>query len=438
MLQVDEKLTYVGLRACKLHDLMRDIVIHMLHKEEFGVIFKNQSNNILTKGVRHVAFLNASFGYLSSKIGEVKARTLLTFAMSWCSPSMLHQMIVSFKLLRVLDLSGTNIKNFSSVVCDLIHLQYLSLRTQVGALPASLHRLQSLQTIDLRNTLVREFPPGIELAIFPKLRNNNGFLRDQKNNKSLMNLQTLRGVVGDEILFNQLHHSTKLQKLYVDMEDFSWSCDIIEEMRKLWSLKVTVLGYGYDNCKLELENIYAPPPYLEKLHLIVDIMGGYLPEWIRSLAHLRVLKLGKSRVVGDPLETLAHLPNLERIQKARLPPTVNTPAVCLINLEHGFASARHSSPSENPKKRLNAISIAVFKSISQILYLNALGIVVSYLKLRERESKRKKALTLFGVDAGVAVADDDDDGFRVNSVLNAEEKKIVMNAECFEVLNVEC
>lgn len=152
------------LKACRLHDLVLDMAIHLFTEEDFGAVLKNQ-NEFGT--VRRLA-IQTNEMTAPSKTGELNPRSLLMFGEHEFTASSFGQSLVIFRLLRVLDLERTKIKSLPDVVGGLIHLRYLSLKwSSVQILPASLGRLCNLQTLDIRETLVQTFPSG---AMLFKLR----------------------------------------------------------------------------------------------------------------------------------------------------------------------------------------------------------------------------------------------------------------------------
>ncbi|KAK1268649.1 Disease resistance protein RPM1 [Acorus gramineus] len=77
--------------------------------------------------------------------------------------------LISFRLLKVIDLDGMPLKVFPPEITELLHLRYLSLRdTSISELPKSIKRLCNLETLDLKGTMVRELP--VEILKLRKLR----------------------------------------------------------------------------------------------------------------------------------------------------------------------------------------------------------------------------------------------------------------------------
>ncbi|XP_058114403.1 disease resistance protein RPM1-like [Magnolia sinica] len=298
--------------ACQVHDLMRDIAIHMFKKENFAAILTNRRNNF-EKAQCRLAIQNTAID-IPGSMPELNPRSLIVFNDQEFPSSSFCRMFSKFKLLRVLDLEGAKIKILPNEVGGLIHLRYLSLRrTQIEELPVSLQRLHNLQTLDVRDSHLKGFPTGIEKLM--KLRHLNltksygssEFYKMPKQTASLSNLQTLSGASVDGGFSRELGYLTQLKKLAIGEvkgEDCRQLCDSISQLKWLRSLKIVALGRD----ELNLQELSQPPQYLEKLHL-VGVMKEF-PRWVGSLNCLRHINLTCSQFENDPLTTLGRLPNL--------------------------------------------------------------------------------------------------------------------------------
>ncbi|XP_058114408.1 putative disease resistance protein At1g50180 [Magnolia sinica] len=149
------------LKACQVHDLMRDVAVHMFKKEEFAAILTSRRNNF-EEAQRRLAIQNAAID-IPRSMPELNTRSLLVFNDQEFPSSSFCRMFSKFKFLRVLDLEGTKIKILPNEVGGLIHLRYLSLRrTQIEELPVSLQRLHNLQTLEVRDSQLKGLPTGID------------------------------------------------------------------------------------------------------------------------------------------------------------------------------------------------------------------------------------------------------------------------------------
>ncbi|KAF3615622.1 putative 40S ribosomal protein S4-like [Capsicum annuum] len=177
-------------KACKSHDLMRDVANQMLKEERFGSILEEVNKTI-----------------------QERQRKLVIY------------------------------EDVDSIPSD-INLQ----GTLINDLPKSVKNLRNLRTLDVRNTGVKHLPAGINelqhlrhLLLSSFRDRENGFLKMDGGGKHFVKLQTLSGIESDEDLVKQLRNLTSLRKLYIgkmtqaNSGDF---CQSLERMTKLRSLTV--------------------------------------------------------------------------------------------------------------------------------------------------------------------------------------------------------
>ncbi|KAL6340399.1 hypothetical protein AAG906_006054 [Vitis piasezkii] len=189
-------------------------------------------------------------------------------------------------------------------------------------LPKSIGKLQNLQTLDLKHSLVDALP--VEIKKLQKLRH---ILAYSYNHDSEWAFAHVRGVlVGEGIgsmvelqklcyveanhgkgLIAELGKLKQLRKLGITnlMEEDGLSlCASISNMKYLEALCIC----ARDDDILKLETISDPPRYLRALYLQGRL--SRLPEWLPTLRSLVCVNFTRSRLSYDPMEVLQALPNL--------------------------------------------------------------------------------------------------------------------------------
>ncbi|CAA2956192.1 late blight resistance homolog R1A-3 [Olea europaea subsp. europaea] len=304
LVQVSKRRSDSGVKACSIHDLIRDMCLRIAKEENFLNVIKNQFS--IYEQHQHLC-IHSNFGNSKSRLFGLHIRSLLGY---FVSPLFI---VPSLKLLRVLELLTANgIKSHLVMGIEfLVYLRYLA----IPWLPSSISRLDSLEFLVLGRADV--IPPL--LLNMPKLRCLHvvTLVSFSKNcQRSQMNsLQTLSCVhiihLKDEDVLRCFPNLRRLKCTY----NQSWNrCPDLSFLAQLESLSLVFLGNSKEiklpmNIKkLTLSNIRLP---FEKMSLI-----GTLP-------NLEILKLecdafeGRSwNTKDDEFQKLKFL-KLERLKLAQ-------------------------------------------------------------------------------------------------------------------------
>ncbi|KAJ6714742.1 DISEASE RESISTANCE PROTEIN RP [Salix viminalis] len=324
LVQVVEATSYGQVKTCRVHDLVREILIKKAKEQEFVAIAKEQNMDWSEK-VRRVSIHNARAS-MRRIHGASRLRSLLVFwgTDSFPEPHKFNSLSSRSRLLTVLDLEGTPLKEFPNEVFSLIFLKYLSLRsTMVNSIPSSISKLQNLESLDLKHAQVTELPADIlklqklrHLLVYrfeteseDQILNKHGFKApDQIGNLiSLQKLCFLEADQGQKLMseLGRLIHLRRLGILKFRKEDGRDLCSSIDKLMKLRALSVTSIT---ESEVIDLEHLTSPPQFLQRLYLTGRLER--IPDWMRSLDSLVKLVLKWSRLREDPLQFLQDLPNL--------------------------------------------------------------------------------------------------------------------------------
>ncbi|XP_011013764.1 PREDICTED: disease resistance protein RPM1-like [Populus euphratica] len=149
-----EATSYGQVKTCRIHNLLREILIAKAKEQDFIAIAKEQ-NMIWSEKVCRVSIHNDMPTMRQIHVAS-RLRSLLVFwgidyfpgPPKFISPS-------RSRLLTVLDMEGTPLKEFPNEVVSLIFLKYLSLRnTKVNSVPSSISKLQNLESLDLKHAVI--------------------------------------------------------------------------------------------------------------------------------------------------------------------------------------------------------------------------------------------------------------------------------------------
>ncbi|KAH0753325.1 hypothetical protein KY285_006473 [Solanum tuberosum] len=302
---------------CKMHDLVHDLAGDILKSKLFDP--KGDDGEKLSQ-VRY-------FGCESpmDQIDKIYEPERLC-TLFWRNNYIWEDILLSFKFLRVLDLSSSGIKELSAKIGKLIYLRYLDLsNTKVTALPNSICDLYNLQTFRFINChSLKDFP--YEIGNMISLRHiyytsidkryehwrewciRNEHFQMPLNMGQLTSLQTLQLFkVGLEKgrQIEELGHLKNLRgelrivglQLVCDKEEAQTAC--LQEKPNICKLAYLWSHDESEGCEINDEHVLdglQPHPNLKTL-AVVDYLGTKFPSWFseESLPNLVKLKLSGSK-----------------------------------------------------------------------------------------------------------------------------------------------
>ena len=146
------------IRRCKVHDLMREIILkkaeglnfcHVLGDEDLSFNGKFRPGSV-QKGTNTIAVepINRNAEIHSLFLSDIDAVPMLLTGISF----------TNFKLLKAVEFEDAPLYSIPEDLGNLFDLRYLSLRgTKVNMLPKSIGKLQNLQTLDLKQSFWMRF-----------------------------------------------------------------------------------------------------------------------------------------------------------------------------------------------------------------------------------------------------------------------------------------
>ncbi|TVU04304.1 hypothetical protein EJB05_50130, partial [Eragrostis curvula] len=230
-----------------------------------------------------------------------------------------------FTLLRVLDLEGCkDVKNHHmEQVCRLFLLRFLSLRhTDVTEIPCEIEKLQHLQRLDLRETLLGGAPQSLinleKLEILDLSNRNNWrvLLKLPKGLRKMKALQRLdRFELGDDAeVAKEIGELVQLRHLGIVLIHSTEQVreSLAHSIGKITSLhSMTIENIGGSNMNF-LEGLNSPPQILRAICICGAI--DRFPSWVESHKQLADIYVYNTGLHGDQIfGVLCKLPNLVKL-----------------------------------------------------------------------------------------------------------------------------
>ncbi|KAK2662630.1 hypothetical protein Ddye_001204 [Dipteronia dyeriana] len=327
LMQVVGTTSYGRVKTCRIHDLLREIIISKSREQNFAAIAKEQ-NAMWPEKVRRLSIHNTLQNVQQNRPFS-QLRSLFMFGVVE-RPYIHTQFPNGFRLLAVLDLRGAPLTRFPIEVVNLFYLKYLSLRdTRVRTIPSFIGKLQNLETLDLKHADVTVLPAEIlqlkrlrhllvyryGIESYAHFHSKYGF-KGLEQIGALQSLQKLSLVDADQqgsgIIMHELGKLTQLRRLGIinlKTQDGEMLCSSIHNLTNLQALSIRSTE---EEEIIDLHHLFRPPQFLQRIYLTGRLQT--LPNWISNLHSLVKVYLKWSRLRDDPLIFLQNLPNLVHLE----------------------------------------------------------------------------------------------------------------------------
>uniref|UniRef100_A0A8R7V6G8 Disease resistance protein RPM1 n=1 Tax=Triticum urartu TaxID=4572 RepID=A0A8R7V6G8_TRIUA len=321
-------------RSCRVHDIMVEVIMSKSLEENFASYFCENGTTLDSHDkIRRLSFQSSSHLVQRTSASVAHVRT---FRMS---PSMeeIPFFFAHLRLLRVLDMQGSSCLSNKDLdcICNFFQLKYLSLRnTSISKLPRFIGHLNYLETLDIRETLIKKLPSSAKSLVRLKhlLVGHKTHLTRTGSVKSfrrssglemtpgvLMNMASLQSVCHIEIkkdpsVFQEISLLRNLKKLNVLFHgvEVNWK-PCLESLRNLpgsvRSLSIQIFdGDGSISSEEMLSSVESPPLLVTSFGLTGKLER--LPLWAASLRNVSTFTLRNNGLHADAIDVLGDLPSL--------------------------------------------------------------------------------------------------------------------------------
>lgn len=320
--------------SCTVHSMVHDFIAHRSIEDNFIIVLDNSQNSIeISDKVRRLSlhFGNARYAKTPENISFSQVRTLGFFGATRCLPS-----VSEFKILRVLILYALGDKRGPPVVDlhiigELHKLRYLKVSCDSRIkLPTRISRLQCLETLEIE-AKVTALPSDI--VHLPRLLHLR--LPDETNlpdgfGKYMTTLVTLVAYL--DLSGSSIENVKSLVDL-INLQDLHLACCNFQSVQLLWetmnifgsvieslvNLKSLALAAGFLNGTSSTAHFSSattrmswqmctPPRLLQRIDLSPHVCTfSTLPNWIRELGNLCILKIAVRKLGDGDMDVLGGL-----------------------------------------------------------------------------------------------------------------------------------
>ncbi|XBH74912.1 hypothetical protein VPH35_101772 [Triticum aestivum] len=311
-------------RACRVHDMMLEIIISKSNEDNFIVVVGGGQTNLANRQdfIRRLSIqhIDHELAHLLAQedLSHVRSLTVTSSACIKHLPS-----LAKFEALRVIDFEGCEgLEQYDmKSIGKLLQLKYINFRgTSISKLPPGIMMLRDLETLDFGFTQVEELPAGfVQLSKLQHLIGGNRTIIPNK----IGNMRNLRQISGFSITgspedsVEDLGNLPGLEEIDVHLIGGSFKFRRHEEMLlsslcKLGSCKLQSLWISRHCGSLEFLESWSPLPIsLKVFYMDSDYYFTKVPEWIAPApTSLSFLYINLAELTEESLHTLGELPGL--------------------------------------------------------------------------------------------------------------------------------
>lgn len=305
-------------RACRLHDMMLELITSKATQENFATILDlNQISSKPEGVVRRLSIQNHGLEHplVQDQMMSLSHVRSLTIFGSHCNRRLPFD---EFRVLRVLSIDGNLFEVADlKMICKLYQLKYLRLRLHTNELPTQIGDLQNLETLEI-DTWDEELPCGV--ARLQKLRHLVAYGRAKLREGvgSMRALQTFKNFSicnSSMSAVQELGDLTNLRELSVSWEqaepsDPRYKEYFINSLSKLSSQNLRTLSIVSPGAvPVDFLASLSPPLLLERFWMTRSYFQR-CPKWIAPLNNLAELGLNVWEVEENDMHVLGELPAL--------------------------------------------------------------------------------------------------------------------------------
>uniref|UniRef100_A0A0E0A4X9 Uncharacterized protein n=1 Tax=Oryza glumipatula TaxID=40148 RepID=A0A0E0A4X9_9ORYZ len=160
------------IKSCRVHDIIRDIMISISREEKFVCWIDNKETCAVEENIRHVAYYNSNSSKIAMDLNQVRSLTVFGDRPKELTPLLCSPQV---RMLRVMDVQGVRFgmtQKEMDHIGSMLHLKYINIRcfgnfpnfngySKIYRIPRSIGKLQGLRVLDISDTYITSLPTEI-------------------------------------------------------------------------------------------------------------------------------------------------------------------------------------------------------------------------------------------------------------------------------------
>lgn len=310
-------------RACRVHDIMLDVIISLSTEENFSTVLNGQNFAPSTNKIRRLSLQGNCEEYITwlrtNSLSHVRSISVFGCIKKFPPPRELQNLrVLDVKHCYNLEGDHVHIEDFGS----LKQLRYLSLGNNIK-IPQQIGKLQLLQTLDLSAAKIKELPETIvqlcqlvRLLLRRSVKLPNGI----GNMVALEELSWFDGSRNSPEVVLELGNLINLEVLFVCWrakgaisDKGRYGKSLVSSLCKLGEQNLRSLRIEDDNgssVKFLVDSWHPPPSHLKIFQTFGLFYLPRFPKWISSISKLNCLDINMEQMVQEDLQVFKNLPAL--------------------------------------------------------------------------------------------------------------------------------
>ncbi|CAL5012270.1 unnamed protein product [Urochloa decumbens] len=301
--------------ACRVHDIMLDLIISLAAQENFSTVMNSVKATPLPNIIRRLS-LQGNF-WQGGNVSSIRSLTVF-------EPAKRLPPVSEFQVLRVLDIEGPSAQDSGYIegIGNLIHLRYLRIKdSRISRFEGHVGRLRFLKTLDLEYTLIEQLPTEVtqlNQLVHLFVSHTTKLPKGIGRMVALEELSMLNAIINSPDVLQELEKLEKLKVLNIrwNSADANIDQETIKQslVNSFCKLGENNLQYLYIQsmdffCMNFMLNSWCPPPKHMRRFTMDAVVPFFekVPSWVFTMSQLQSLQIWVETLTAEDVHLLQEL-----------------------------------------------------------------------------------------------------------------------------------